>query len=221
MTKQADSANQANQTNAANKSFVKRRRKYIRPDIQVKMILCTFLVGLFLLIFNLQIPLISMMMAKGETIIGFNAIFKMLLTAFGISVCMAIPLSIWVGIVIAFHFCGPIHRITQYFKACMNGRWDGACKLRPKDELHDVADTINDFMGQFNQSHQRQQAVLQEADAFLAQLGDSGTVNPQERDSLRQKIHETAEAFKVRYGDDEQTPASEHTEKEQEAVTAE
>jgi hypothetical protein len=128
-------------------AHVRRRRKWIRPDVQVRIILLTLSVAIIVLAINFQLDLLalaSLERSPATTVDGLagvarSAILRQLL----LSVLLAVPLAIWVGAIHAFRFCGPIFRFRRYFQELIEGRWDRPCTLRIEDDLQDVKDSIN------------------------------------------------------------------------------
>jgi hypothetical protein len=127
----------------------RRTTKFIRPDMQLKVIFITFFVASFVLLIDFQLCLSglwSLSTRVGGTAAVDLALEEMRLTLirkFLVAFGLAIPLSVCVGILYTFRFSGPIHRFKLYFGQIAGGRWDARCELREADQLRDVCERIN------------------------------------------------------------------------------
>ena len=127
----------------------RRKTKFIRPDMQLKVIFITFFVASFVLLIDFQLCLSglwSLSTRVGGTAAVDLALEEMRLTLirkFLVAFGLAIPLSVCVGILYTFRFSGPIHRFKLYFGQLAGGRWDARCELREADQLRDVCERIN------------------------------------------------------------------------------
>jgi hypothetical protein len=127
----------------------RRKTKFIRPDMQLKVIFITFFVASFVLLIDFQLCLSglwSLSTRVGGTAAVDLALEEMRLTLirkFLVAFGLAIPLSVCVGILYTFRFSGPIHRFKLYFGQLASGRWDARCELREADQLRDVCERIN------------------------------------------------------------------------------
>ena len=127
----------------------RRKTKFIRPDMQLKVIFITFFVASFVLLIDFQLCLSglwSLSTRVGGTAAVDLALEEMRLTLirkFLVAFGLAIPLSVCVGILYTFRFSGPIHRFKLYFGQLAAGRWDARCELREADQLRDVCERIN------------------------------------------------------------------------------
>ena len=114
--------------------YVKRRKKFIRRDLQLKLIFGTFFVALISMCFSLMIPIIGMWMLQGSWPDSFQPFYtrinNLLIFSLGISIILSIPVCFWMGIVISFHFCGPLYKIKKHFTEMLSGRWDTPCQIR-------------------------------------------------------------------------------------------
>ena len=130
-----------------------RKRKFIRQDIQLKVVfICLFVASLVLLI-NFQLSLASLWNLSNSLTSTTDLTFALeelrgaVISRFLISVVTAIPLSAAIGVLYSFRFSGPIHRFKKYFLA-MNetGRWDEPLFLRKGDDLQDVCESMNNAL---------------------------------------------------------------------------
>jgi hypothetical protein len=127
----------------------RRRTKFIRPDMQLKVIAITFFVASFVLLIDFQLCLSGLWSLS--TNVGGNAsvdlaleevrllLIRKFLVAFG----TAVPLSVCVGILYTFRFSGPIYKFKAFFADLAKGHWDARCELREGDQLRDVCEGIN------------------------------------------------------------------------------
>ncbi len=148
----------------------KRKRRYIRPDIQIKVILCILFSTSAVLLFNFQIPLVTLYFSNTIMEPVQHILLRVLMAGFGFSLVIAALISIWAGIVISFHFCGPLHRIKMHLNQLLAGRWDGNCTLRKNDDLKDIAKALNEFVSSSNMFHEQQHRLLQESVNLLDQV---------------------------------------------------
>ncbi len=152
------------QPNGERKQPNRRRRKFIRKDLQLKIIFGTLFVALIVLVINFQLPIMGMRIMRTNSSImldaHYNIMVKLLVTSFATSFLLTIPLAIWMGIVFSFQFCGPIYKIKKFFVELNSGRWDRICRLRQKDDLKDVAAVINQYVGLARDRLRSQHAAL-------------------------------------------------------------
>lgn len=186
------------------REHTKRRQKFIRKDLQLKIIFASLFVALFVLVFSLQVPFIGLWLVQKMSPQSVESIFtlfnKLLLTSLCISMLLTIPLSLWMGVVFSFHFCGPIHRIKMYFDYLLSGRWDKPLSLRETDDLQDVKDSINAFMDRSNNQLRDQHGLLDETRALL--LGSLGRqLDPVKVEDLLQKLSAESNRFEARLGE--------------------
>jgi signal transduction histidine kinase len=56
---------------------------------------------------------------------------------------MISPLVIFIGLVLSHRIAGPIYQIKKYIWGIVDGKYEDELKLRRKDELWDLADSLN------------------------------------------------------------------------------
>lgn len=177
----------------------RRRRKFIRKDLQLKIIFGTLFVALIVLVINFQLPIMGMRIMRTNSSIlldaHYNLMVKLLVTSFATSFLLTIPLAIWMGIVFSFQFCGPIYKIKKFFVELNSGRWDRVCRLRQKDDLKDIAAVINQFVGLARDRLRGQHAALEKVRTFLETCDKSEQV-----DSLLALIAEEESQYRPRLG---------------------
>ena len=159
----------------------RRRRKFVRKDLQLKIIFGTLFVALIVLVINFQLPIMGMWIMRATSSIWldthYNIMIKLLVTSFATSFLLTIPLAIWMGIVFSFQFCGPIYKIKKFFVELNSGRWDRICRLRKKDDLKDVAEVINQYVGLARDRLRSQHETLERVRAFLETCDQSDEVD--------------------------------------------
>ena len=177
----------------------RRRRKFIRKDLQLKIIFGTLFVALIVLVINFQLPIMGMRIMRTNSSIlldaHYNLMVKLLVTSFATSFLLTIPLAIWMGIVFSFQFCGPIYKIKKFFVELNSGRWDRICRLRKNDDLKDVASVINQYVGLARDRLRGQHATLEKVRTFLETCDKSEQV-----DSLLELIKEEDSQYRPRLG---------------------
>ncbi len=181
----------------------RRKTKFIRKDLQLKIILGTLFVAIFVLAFSLQVPFIGLRILQEVSPQSVQSVFglftKLLWTSLGLSVLVTIPLSVWMGVAFSFRFCGPIHRIKQYFEGLASGRWDSTLSLRKSDDLQDVKDVINNFMDSARERLRGQHEALEAAREALLK-GRKAIMDPVEADRLICRIDSECARLAERLG---------------------
>jgi signal peptidase II len=124
-----------------------RLRKWVKPRLQLKLI-GSFLALSFVAVV-LQFMLFStnvMRLAKHlpfaedytETLVG-----DMLRDTMLIAIAVLIPLSLLVGGLVTHRIAGPVYRFERYLEEVAAGTQIGPCKIRERDELHELCTAIN------------------------------------------------------------------------------
>lgn len=134
-----------------------RRKKLIQPRLQLTLIL-SFL-GVAVLALLLQFLLfqstLSVLAADlpqdGALLLERVPGFTLLVLA--ISLCVLLPLSFFVGVMVTFRIAGPIHNIDQHLLAVARGEDPGECRIRKNDELQDVCAHLNAALGHLRNPH--------------------------------------------------------------------
>lgn len=177
----------------------RRRRKFVRKDLQLKIIFGTLFVALIVLVINFQLPIMGMWIMRATSTIWldthYNLMIKLLVTSFATSFLLTIPLAIWMGIVFSFQFCGPIYKIKKFFVELNSGRWDRICRLRKNDDLKDVAEVINQYVSLARDRLRSQHETLEKVRTFLETCDQSEQV-----ESLLALIQEEGSEYAPRLG---------------------
>jgi hypothetical protein len=125
----------------------KRSKKLIQPRLQLRLTF-TFL-GVALLALLLQFLLfgatISALAAElpQDGPVLLDRIPQYTLLVFGISICVLLPMTLCVGVLVTFRIAGPLYRFEQHLKAIARGEDPGVCRIRREDELQDFCKTLN------------------------------------------------------------------------------
>jgi hypothetical protein len=125
----------------------KRSKKLIQPRLQLRLTF-TFL-GVALLALLLQFllfgatisALASELPQDGPVLL--DRIPQYTLLVFGISLCILLPMTLCVGVLVTFRIAGPLYRFEQHLKAIARGEDPGVCRIRRDDELQDFCKTLN------------------------------------------------------------------------------
>lgn len=175
----------------------RRGRKWVRPDVQIRIILLTLSVATIVLAINFQLDLLALARLEqnpATTVDGLldqarGAILRQLLLSVGV----AVPLAIWVGAIHAFKFCGPIFCFRRYFQGLIEGRWDRPCTLRAEDDLQDVKESINVSLDAIRGRIRSQQDLLKRVRPLIQGVSEAEGI-------LREIEREEAE-FSRRFAD--------------------
>ena len=62
-------------------------------------------------------------------------------------IAILVPIVAAISIFLSHRIAGPLFRIERFLKAVASGNFAARLKLRKRDELHDLAETINDMVG--------------------------------------------------------------------------
>ncbi len=180
----------------------KRRRKWIRPDLQLRMILRTMFVALIVLLVNFQLSLIGywVLVQEGPSGVEIQRVPVMLLQYFCLSVGIAVPLCIAVSIFQSFRFCGPLYRFGVYLRDLVDGRWDRECRIRKTDDLHDVNDLLNAAVGAMTRHARRQHELISRARDLL---DGSDVASTDGGRRLLAELEDEEKEFKTRFPDGE------------------
>ena len=172
-----------------------RRKKFVHKDLQLKIIFATLFVAIVVFVVYAQIPIAGMWRAtSSELDAEYSILIKLLLSSFGISLLLTIPL----GVFFSFQFCGPIYKIKKFFLELNSGRWDKVCRLSKGDDLHDVKDVINQYVGLTRDRVRSQHEILKKVRDFLRTCASYDKV-----DSLLTLIDDEDAEYRRRLGTSE------------------
>jgi hypothetical protein len=126
----------------------RRRRKWIRPDLQLQVVVVTFSIATAVLSVHVLASLATLAgldasrprtAAEAALIAQFETI---VFRHYGAALLVALPCAIWMGRSFIFRVCGPVHRFHLHFLGLRDGRWDRRLELRKGDDLLDVGNAI-------------------------------------------------------------------------------
>ncbi len=125
----------------------KRRKKLIRPRIQLKLIMAFLGVSLLalllqFLLFQSTLSVLAADMPQDGPIL-LERIPGYTLLVLGISVAILLPMTFFVGVIVTFRVAGPIQRFDMHLQAIARGEDPGTCRIRKNDELQDFCATLN------------------------------------------------------------------------------
>lgn len=88
------------------------------------------------------------------------------------------PLVILIGLVLSNRIAGPIYRIQRFIKKIQSGDYTGKLKLRDKDELQDLAATVNSLVSKLEVERkarlEKMDAAISEIDSLLDETRSKG-----------------------------------------------
>jgi len=124
----------------------KRRRKLIEPALQLKLVsvfvgLAACSIVLQMLLLSIDIKNVARNMPEGAAL--EEQLPGILQRMFLFSAGMWLPVTIAVGIVVTHRIAGPVFRFKQHLNSVAKGEVVGACRIRKRDELHGLCDSLN------------------------------------------------------------------------------
>ena len=155
----------------------RRRRKYVRPDLQAKLILGSLGITLLVTFIGTHIPLVGLWQFttnnQGENNALIDHMSRFFTASFYVSIILTASLATWFGYWYSFRFCGPIYALKKYFDELKAGSWERDMRLRKGDDLQDVKDSINASVGELRTRLQEQRTVMIDALALLESTNDA------------------------------------------------
>ncbi|MGE3164183.1 MAG: hypothetical protein AB7O52_04715 [Planctomycetota bacterium] len=124
-----------------------RRQRLVNPRLQLKIIAVFLLTGMvvqalqFAMLWRSAIHFAECLPGLGPQ--AELTLHQQLLTVFGTSSLLLVPMTLLVGIVITFPIAGPLYRMRKHLEAIAAGHDPGECRIRKTDELHDVCASLN------------------------------------------------------------------------------
>jgi methyl-accepting chemotaxis protein len=179
----------------------RRKKKFIRPDVQLKIVFITFLVAVFVLLINFQLnvaglwSLSSDLSGVGSVDVALEETRMFLIQKFFLALLIAIPLSFSVAILYSFRFSGPLYRFKIHLTDLAAGRWGATLRLRDRDQLLDIRDAINSAADSFRSAVREDVECLKETRALLDRLT---TKTDEPRESLVRLRERVADVIVVR-----------------------
>ena len=156
---------------AVKRNASRRRRMFILPELQLKVVLLVLLIVLPMLMLNFVLVFNDFWSSSGEnegtTYAQTRALSWSIFKSFVISMAIAVPFCIAAGIVLSFRFGGPLYRFHLFLRGIAREPWDAVCNLRKGDNLTFLRDDINDAVAVFTNRIRAQHALLQTTCALL------------------------------------------------------
>lgn len=193
----------------------RRNTRLIRSDLQFKVVCITLFVATFVLLINLQLLLASLWTLSANAVEGGAAdrllgdVRGAVISRFVISLAVAIPLSLSVGILYTFRFGGPIHHLKQHLLALQHGRWDTPLRLRRGDRLADLSTALNDTMSEVCQRLRSNLAVLREVRSALETVDPADAGTRESLEGLTERLRAEEQASLARLGELAEEPEPE------------
>jgi methyl-accepting chemotaxis protein len=173
----------------------RRTKKLIRRDMQLKVVAIALFVAGFAMLIQFQLGLSGLWGLSNRLTAGITAELVLeqarvlFVNKFIVSLMIAVPLAISVGILYSYKFSGPVFRFGKYFEDMAAGRWDQSLILRESDDLHDVSEAINAALDQVRTRLQESHELLTELDAFFEHAGFTADGHSMDRlGQLRERI---------------------------------
>jgi len=154
-----------------------RKKRLIRHDVQLRVVFIALAVASLVLLVNFQLSLAAIWSESRNVTNGASAIVVLdglrtaIINKFLVSIGLSIPLAAVVGILYSFKFSGPLYRFQSFFAGLRQGRWDGQCRLRKGDDLHDLCDAINEGVAPLQERLREDHAIMTEVYELLTQGG--------------------------------------------------
>lgn len=128
----------------------KRRKKLIKPRLQLKIVatfVCLACISVLIqtIVFNLALIKLSKT-TDLDTATMLVELPNVLTSSLMVSLALLLPAMIIVGIMLTFRIAGPVYRFETYLRATANGEKLGPCRLRARDELHELCGLINEAL---------------------------------------------------------------------------
>ena len=183
----------------------RRRRRFIFPELQIRIVLQVLFVTLPILFLNFLLVFSDIWSLQGtEGSPGYTVIQGMSRAVFVdlvIALVIAVPFGLSAGITYSFRYCGPLYKMRRYFDELVHGRWDRRCTLRQGDYLQDMKDDLNRAFRLVAHRVHRQHVLLGEIEGFLENSHES-LKDSEQFEALCQKIAVERAEVAGRFGED-------------------
>lgn len=184
----------------------RRKRKLVRLDMQLKVVLVTLLVACLSLLVNFQLSMASVWSLNGRfpdspsAAAALESVRLALINRFILAVVVAVPLAAAIGIVFSSKFAGPIFCFKRHFMEMLNGRWDQQLSLRTGDDLHDVSGVINEALDLLRARLRAHQEIFKDLEAYFSGADSvAGGKSLELLMQLRQRLASEQAAFEARF----------------------
>ena len=127
-------------------SGFKRRKKLIKPRLQLKLVsalLVPAFVSLCAQAIFVSTALASPEPGSTETFLLSEQTVNAIQGGLFFSALLALALGLAIGILTTFRIAGPIYRFETYLGQLAAGTTKEPCRIRSRDELHDLCAAIN------------------------------------------------------------------------------
>ena len=168
----------------------RRKKKLIRLDIQLKVAFVALFVACLVLLIHFQLGIAGLWNLSNKISAGTSADValemarSLFISKFVLSLVVAVPLAISVGVIYSFKFSGPVYRFKKHFVDLVSGRWDEPMVLRTGDDLMDVCEAINGGLDLLRGRLRASQELLGDLERFFGEAGF--TADGQAMERLRQ-----------------------------------
>ena len=195
-----------------------RRKRFIRHDVQLQVVFTALCVASLVLVIQFQLSsrafadVAATASRNPSTSVVLDEIRSSFLNSILVSVAVSIPLSLAFGVLYSFKFAGPIHAIRLYFDKLAAGRWTERCRLRNKDGLLDLRDSINKAVDPIMEFLGENRAVMADARRLI---GDpevrEGEATMERAETVLARLDAIERTFTERFSepDSQEAPASE------------
>ena len=190
----------------------RRRKKFIRADLQLKIVFIALFVANLVLLLNFEMNLTVIREVLNQSWAGVEGAIEEIrhgvVMRFLIAIGVGVILSFCAGILYSFKFSGPIYRFKMYFSELVAGRWDRPCNLRTGDDLMDVCDSINSGVGAVLDRVRENHSILDEVTKVLREVSytvdGSGKARIQ---ALQERIERESRVWQERFPTPAPTPS--------------
>ena len=98
------------------------------------------------------------------------------------------PLVILIGLVLSNRIAGPIYHIQRFLRRASTGYYEDRLKLREKDELQDIARSINHLVSKLQSEQARRREKLDEVRGLTDELEAALIAGEQDKEKLLTKM---------------------------------
>lgn len=98
------------------------------------------------------------------------------------------PIVILIALVLSNRIAGPIYHIQRFLRRASTGYYEDRLKLREKDELQDVARSINHLVSKLQSEQARRREKLDEVRGLTDELEAALIAGEQDKEKLLTKI---------------------------------
>ena len=128
-----------------------RRNILIDPRLQWKFILSFTCLASAAVVFeaivvNRMLANLSGTMPEGGDVLR-SEMTGILFQGIGYTLVLLVPISVTMGMLATFRVAGPLFAIRRYLRRLAAGEEVGDCRIRERDELHDLCDAVNGAVG--------------------------------------------------------------------------